>query len=377
MMGRMGSMSHTLAFLLLLSLPLGVSADTQPWITGYFMDGSMSMSDIPWNKVTHVIHFAMDPSDSAGDLEGISSDSADAFTAAAHNAGVKALFCVRDNNSNLGLFSSVLRYNLAGFVTNIVNFVNAHNYDGVDLNWEAGNFDSVIDQNNYINLVTSLRNQLGPSKTITMAVYWQGGLASIVQRAANNLDQVNVMCYDMDQYNNDTYFNSATYGTLLDVFHNNCAMQAGNFTSFVAPAKMGLGIPFYGRIWTGCTDLFCSDGLHDPLQLWWGRPTQKSIHYNALVASPYWSAPHSWDSVRQSSYISIDEPGSANDRFITFTDPQQIGAMVQLMRNSGYGGIMEYELEYDFLSSQTGDARHPLAAAVYNSVFGSPQQPQQ
>src|SRR5579872_6534899 len=142
----MGSMSHSLAFFFLLSLPLGVSADAQPWITGYYIDGSMSLSDVPWTKDTHVIHFAIDPADANGTLEGISPANADAFTTAAHNAGVQALFCLRDNNSNLGLFSTVVSNNLSGFVSNVVNFVNAHNYDGVDLNWEAADFGSIINQ---------------------------------------------------------------------------------------------------------------------------------------------------------------------------------------------------------------------------------------
>ncbi len=366
-------MSHSLVFFFLLALPLGVSADSQPWITGYFMDTSMSLDDIPWSKLTHVNHWALNPVTAAGDLDGISGDSADAFTAAAHNAGVKALVSVRDNNSSITLFSTALKNNLYGMVTNIANFVNAHNYDGVDLNWEAGDYNSQPDQNNYINLIMGLRSQLGPAKTITISVYWQRGLATVVQRTFDNLDQINVMCYDMDQFNNDLYFNSATYGAFGDLKHNNCAMQTGNFAGYVPAAKIGVGIPFYGRIWSGCADSQCSDGLHDPGQAWSGTPVQRSMHYNALINSPYWNSSHSWDTTHQSSYISINQPGAANDRFISYTDEQQINALVQLMLNHSYGGIMEYELEYDFLPTQSGDARHPLATAVYSAIYSSQQ----
>ncbi|MBZ5600831.1 MAG: glycoside hydrolase family 18 protein [Acidobacteriia bacterium] len=331
----------------------------------------MSLNDIPWSKVTHVIHFAINPSDPAGGITTVDPASADAFTAAAHQAGVKALLCVRDNNSIISLFSTVLRNNLNGFANNVASFVQAHNYDGVDLNWEAGNYNGLIDQNNYINLIMELRNLLGPTKIMTISVYWQYGLASVVQRTVSNLDQVNVMCYDMDQYNSDLYFNTATYSASGDTTHNSCATQAGNFSGYVPASKIGLGIPFYARMWTGCADIFCNDGLHDPLQVWFANPTQKTMHYNKLVASSYWSAPHSWDAARGASYISIDQNGSLNDRFISYTDAQQIGSIVQLMNNRGYGGVMEYELQYDFFASQQGDARHPLAAAVYSAVFGS------
>src|SRR5579883_1710334 len=156
----MGSMSHTLAFFFLASLPLSISAEAQPWITAYYMDGSMALSDIPWTKVTHVIHFGANPSDASGALSTVDPASADAFTAAAHQANVKALLCVRDNNSITSLFSTVLRNNLSGFATNVANFVTAHNYDGVDLNWEAGNYNGIVDQSNYINLIMAMRNLL-------------------------------------------------------------------------------------------------------------------------------------------------------------------------------------------------------------------------
>jgi GH18 family chitinase len=364
-------MSHTLAFFFLASLPLGITAEAQPWITAYYTDGSMNLTDIPWSKVTHVVHMSTSPSDAAGGITAIDPASADAFTAAAHQGGAKALLCVRDNNSYITLFSTVLRNNLHGFADNIASFALAHNYDGVDLDWEAGNYDGPIDQNNYVNLILAMRASLGPGKVISMSVYWDQGLATVVQTAAASLDQVNVMCYDMDQHNQDLYFNTATYTATGDFTHDSCAAQTARFEPYIAASKIGVGIPFYGRIWSGCSNFLCSDGLHDPLQAWWGNPTQKSLHFHDLVSSQYWSLPHSWDGSRSSSYISVDQAGAGNDRFITYTDGPQINAMVQLMKSRGYGGVMEYELEYEFIAGASGDAQHPLTSAVYTAVFGS------
>lgn len=363
-------MSRSIAIFFLLSLPLGVSADSQQWVTGYYIDSTISVSDIPWSKLTHAIDAFMWPADLTGNLTGIPDSNADAFTSAAHSAGVRALIGIRDNSSNLGLFSGVISNNLDAFVSTIVNFVSTHNYDGVDLDWEAGNFRGVADQNNYTNLISALRSALGTDKLITMSAYWLPGFGKIVQNSVSNLDQLNVMCYDMDQWNSDLYFNSATYGALGDLTHTNCASQTGNFAAYVPAQKIGVGIPFYGRVWSGCVDVLCSDGLHDPLQTWFGIPTQKSLRYSALLSSAYWSYPHNWDATHCSSYISVDLPGAADDRFISYTDTQQIGTLVDMGKNRGYGGVMIYELEYDFMPSETDDARHPLVAAVYSAVFG-------
>ncbi len=347
---------------------LGSTASAQ-WVTAYYINTAISVNDIPWSKATHVIDYAVNPADNSGNLTGIAGSDADAFTAAAHAAGKKALLCVRDADGATARFGLSITNNLSGFAGNIVNFVNTHNYDGVDFDWEAGNFNSG-DNVNYTNLITAVRNLMGSGKLITMSVYWNFGLANVVQTSANNLNQVNIMCYDMDQWNSDIYYNLATTSAAGDTTHNSCALQASNFAGYIAKSKIGLGIPFYGRVWNGCADSGCTDGLHSLGQTW-SSENNSPISYASLVASSYWSQPHQWDSVHGASYISIDQPGASNDRFISYTDGQQINAMVQLMRSQGYGGVMEYEVDYDFMPSQSGDARHPLATAVWSAVFGS------
>lgn len=343
------------------------------WVTAYYINTSIPVNQIPWSKATHVIDLGLSPTDSVGDLGGIAGSDADAFTSAAHAAGVKALVCVRDADGNIGLFGQAITSNLNGFVGNIVNFVNTHNYDGVDLDWEAGNFNGG-DNVNYINLINALRSALGSSRTITMSIYWNYGLANVVQNTNSAVNQYNVMCYDMDQWNSDIYYNLATYLAPGDTVHNSCSLQAGNFTGYAPAAKIGLGIPFYGRVWNGCADSGCSDGLHSLGQTW-ASQTNNPISYASLVASSYWSLPHSWDSTRGASYISLDQSGASNDRFISYTDSQQINSMVQLMKSGGYGGVMEYEIEYDLMPGQTGDAMHPLATAVWSAIGGATTTP--
>jgi GH18 family chitinase len=356
-------------------LLLGTPAKAQMWISGYYVDTTLNMSDIPWSKLTHAIHFQMHPLDGSGNIFGIPAGDADAFTSAAHASGVKALLCLGDSNGSTSNMRASISNNLNGFVSNLVNFINAHNYDGIDLDWEAGSYRTNPDQANYINLINALRSSLGPNKAVTMAVYWNNGLENVTQATYTKLDQVNIMCYDMDQWISWTFYNAANLPAPGDTQNSSCGAQAAQFAQYIPAAKIGLGIPFYGRVTSGCADSACSDGLHDPMQSWSGSPSLSAIRYASLITSSYWSSPHSWDSVRGASYISINQPGSANDRFISYTDSQQINALVQLAKSRGYGGVMEYEVEQDFMPSQSGDARHPLSAATYSAVFGTQAPP--
>src|SRR5436309_9042375 len=202
-------MQIVLVILLALLLPAAHADAQQMWISGYYVDTTLNMSDIPWSKLTHAIHFQMHPADGAGNIFGIPGGNADAFTSSAHAAGVKALLSLGDSNGSTGLFSSSVTNNLNGFVGNVVNFVNAHHYDGVDMDWEGGNYRSA-DLNNYIILINALRNALG-SKPLTMSVYWHGGLEQVVQATYSKLDQINIMCYDMDQWISYSFYNSANF----------------------------------------------------------------------------------------------------------------------------------------------------------------------
>jgi chitinase len=359
-----------LKFLALSAIAIGilsVPARAQ-WVTAYYINTSIPVSQVPWSKATHVVDMGMVP-DGSGNISGIAGSDADAFVSAAHAAGVKALMNIFDNGSNLSAFGSSITNNLSGFVGNISSFVNAHNYDGVDVDWEGGNF-SGGDVQNYINFLNALRSALGPNKTISMSVYISGGLGTVVQTANSAINQVNTMCYDMDQFNSDIYYNMSLYLAAGDNTHNSCASIAGFFANYISKAKIGLGVPFYGRVWNGCANSSCSDGLHSLGQTW-ASESNNYITYASLVGSSYWSYPHVYDSAHAASYISIDLSGASSDRFISFTDSNQINATAQYMRAQGYGGIMEYEVEYDLIPGQSGDAMHPLATAVWSAVFGT------
>src|SRR5208282_4717378 len=123
----------------LLFLPLLARADL--WIAGYYPGyetGQMAPSNIDFTTVTHVIHFSLVPqSDGSLDSEanGLTPSACNTLVGLAHAAGKKALVCVGGAGTEDD-FLDAASSNLQGFISNLVNFMSAYHYDGIDLDWE-------------------------------------------------------------------------------------------------------------------------------------------------------------------------------------------------------------------------------------------------
>ena len=121
------------------------------------------------------------------------------------------------------------------FANNIANYITANNLDGVDIDWEPP-ASTTTNQTNYGLLINTLVAKLHPmGKLVTAAVNpWTH---EIPAASANQMDWLNIMCYDFDYANSSTY--SASVGGM------------NGWTSFgVAKDKLVMGVPFYGRYGT-------------------------------------------------------------------------------------------------------------------------------
>ena len=168
----------------------------------------------------------------------------------AHAKDIKVSICVggdehfpqATNNSNLNTF-----------VNNIVNFVNVHGFDGVDIDWERPGVDTngnllplqqqIIEWNQCIALLEALKDAL-PSKRITIAL--PGGTwffpdtinNSEQKRILNAVHAIHLMTYDEGEWPNHT--NTA---------HSKNAIN--NWITWGTPTcpqkkKLFLGSAFYG-----------------------------------------------------------------------------------------------------------------------------------
>jgi chitinase len=381
-----GSMVLFTACVLAICLGLGARAACGAlWITGYYPgyeQGTMEASNIDFNTVTHVIHFSLVPN-ADGTLDATANNLTHSgvtkLVALAHAAGAKALACVGGAGTETTFLSATATANLGAFVKNIKTFMASNDYDGVDIDWEP--FHS-SDTPQYTNFVFQLRAQLNssnPHKLLTVAApaypeYGDSPTAEFDMFAAlqSQFDQINIMTYDLSGPYPGwvTWFNCPLFdGGYMFPGTSELAPSANgavsNFISRgVAAQKLGLGLPFYGYIWTG------GPGVTLPRQSWPANnpPTVSTPSYATIINSYYQPSLYHWDAVAQAAYLSITNPTASRDMFLSYDDSYACQTKVSYARNQGLGGIMIWELSQDYFPGAPSGQRAPLLSSLKQSL---------
>jgi chitinase len=132
----------------------------------------------------------------------------------------------------------------------------------------------------------------------------------------------------------------------------------------VQPGKLGVGLPFYGYIWTG------GPGVTQPRQSWPDNnpPTVSTASYSDIVNNDYQSDLYHWDGTAQAAYLSITNNPAANDEFISYDDPHACQAKVSYARNLHLGGVMIWELTQDYFAAQPTGRRTPLTTVLKQAL---------
>jgi chitinase len=331
---------------------------TRQWVTAFWnsIGNRLSVNDIPYDRYTHIIHFAGRTGPDCGLKAGGKDDIVHAWdskvlVSRGHAAGVKVLLNVGGGTPGV-LARCTSTANVKMFVSAIAAYVDQYHYDGVDLDWES---DPVSSQ--YDNLINEF-HRVRPHYILTLDVYAND---EYIFPAKNpNLAQVNLMCYDRDGANDMTRYNSSLRTTPDSI---GCDSVLRWFEAAgVSPRKLGLGMPFYGRRNLNVTG---------PWQHSIGpvvRSAKSVITYRDLISSPVlWQDTYKrWDANAQAQYLSIDVPNQKE--FISYTGEEQLRAAVRLVRDHNYGGIMVYSLEYEYCPASAGDGRYPLTTALVNAI---------
>jgi len=227
----------------------GASADFK--VVGYFPTWQGSVDNIAYDKVTHINYSFLIPNSNGTlkNLEGGQQRLID-LVERAHNSDVKVLIAVGGwNNGDDSAFRDLSSNNTTrnAFVSNIINFVNQYNLDGVDIDWEYP--DAGSEANNFKLLMQQLSNELhSRGKLLTAAVTSNDSPGSVDASVIDSVDFLNVMAYDMGNPHS-TY--EGAQGAINHWIYNEGLPRD----------KTVLGVPFYSHInWVAYKDVIATYG---------------------------------------------------------------------------------------------------------------------
>jgi chitinase len=394
-----------------------VPVTDRPWVTGYYL-GYFSHTMYPPEKVdmsalTHFVFARVAPGGremggNPGDVRlgggnshdpGLSPDGVrsieDYLIKKAHDAGRKALLMLGgagDGNAFLLGTTDTVR---SHFVSNIVDYMVAHDYDGLDLDWED-KFEGSNDitprvsaaeaKRRLFALIADLRAEFArrpryqgtgraalltlPGYTVSINDLEPGGKVPQWQAdLANAVDQYNLMSYGIGTTWNGngwlSWFSSPVYGatgvTPRDLDTSVIAYEKTG----VPRRKIGVGIGFYGIYFGPTVTGPRQDTERNPVY----ETDDVALNYADLVAMGYLAnGSYHWDEIAQVGYRSYTNAGgyvpAGSGRnaagFLSYEDPLSIAAKGRYVRQAGLGGAIIWAINYDYLP----DGTSPLLSAV-------------
>jgi len=341
----------------------------------------MPASNIDFSTITQVIHFSVIPA-ANGTLDStdgsISPTGSAAVVAAAHSAGRQALICVGGSDSEPLFQDATTAANLLAFVGNLTNFMASRGYDGVDIDWEPLPSTDAPQFTNLVNRLRSALNGFPAHKLLTVAAgayppYGDSPTADYEMFASlqGQIDQINIMTYDLagpypgwvTWFNSPIYDGGYRFPSTGGLLPSADGAVSNYLTNGVAAAKLGLGVAFYGCLWTGGSGTWpaCITG---PRQSWTNAPTLTDLAYSDIMAAYYQSNLYQWDTNAQAAYLGITNLIPTNNIFISYDDARTCAAKVSYVRNRALGGLMICELAQDHIGTQPG----PLVQALKQAV---------
>ncbi|MDR2574905.1 MAG: hypothetical protein LBC52_00515 [Treponema sp.] len=246
----------------------------------------------------------------------------------------------------------------ASFIANVCDWLEKYNLDGVDIDWEypvrplSGGGQRPQDRQFYITLLQELReamDELGEktgkryalSTAVPASSWFVNPSEGVDIKAVSDIvDSFKLMAYDYNgSWSKNTGHNANLYPK-LGGWSTDGAVKA-YLNAQVPPEKIMVGVGFYGQSWKGVaagsnTSL---PGLSQPSASFGGTLSWDEI--NVYCLKPNSGYTRYWDSTAKAPFL------YNGDRWISYTDHEQIKAITGYVKEKKLGGVFVWEYALD------------------------------
>ncbi len=326
--------------------------------------------DIDASRLTHINYAFAGISDgrvALGDAAVDPSNFAELKQLKAGNETLKLLISVGGWNGSKDLSDVALSNDSRRrFVDSAIAFLRRHGFDGIDIDWEypvsggkPGNRHRPEDKPNFTRLVENLRTALDAAGAADHRTYLltvaAGAAPSAVANVdlaamARSVDWINVMAYDLNgAWSSTSGHNAPLYADPADASpdagHANVAAVVDAYLAAGVPArKLLLGVPLYGRTWTGCA---ARNGGQYQACAGAAKGTWEDgvLDYQDIEAR-YLSSGAFVSRFNDAAKVPFLFNASTG-QFISYDDPESLRHKIAFLKAKGLGGAMCWELSAD------------------------------
>ena len=247
------------------------------------------------------------------------------------------------------------------FAREILEFIETHELDGVDLDWEypgqpgPGIKYRAEDKENFTLMLKAVREQLDTARTgrtlrkkgkylLTIAANDDEGYFKHTQMDTlhHYLDFINVMTYD--------YYTlgSRTTGHHTGLFRSEADTHSTRFShagidrfidAGVPLDKIIMGAAFYGRGWRGVSSI--QNGKYQPYDSFYGAYGYRHLVERYIDKNGF---ERFWDDAAQAPYLW----NADSSIFISYDDPESLSHKASFVRENQLGGMMYWQHRHDW-----------------------------
>jgi chitinase len=343
---------------------------------------TLQAADLPLDRLT-CVHYAfyiplpdgtIGPKDAAGDSVYLCKDPASGLIPLAHRQGVDVVLSIGGWDDS-DLFPAVASTSAtrALFAHSCCDAIRTSGFDGIDIDWEYPGYPehkgTPVDSRHFTLLLSALRDSLdalgsGTGRRYRLTAALPAGGENLGRIAVADivpiLDRLNIMTYDYYGYwdpsanHNSPLFPAAGSDSsrCIDASYKWFHDQLG-----VPSSKLNIGIPFYGKAYSGCAGPNSKHSGPDTLFTAYGGASYTQIC--ALAGQFTWL----WDTTAQVPYL-LDR---ARQAFVTCEDTNSVRAKAAYVLEHDIRGVIIWEITDDLLPDGTTPLLNVLAGTLRGS----------